>query len=65
MSTDSPIVEEVRARRADISSRFNDDPHRYFEHLKELERQLQDRLVDQVTVAPSEAAGVPAKSGTR
>ncbi len=50
MSEDSPIVEEVRQRRHEISERFGHDLARYAEHLKEIEEEHRDRVVSQVTV---------------
>lgn len=50
MSTDGPIVDEVRKRRGEISARFGDDLDRYGEHIMELQKQYRDRLVNQVTV---------------
>jgi hypothetical protein len=50
MTSDSPIVEEVRRRRAEISTQFGDDLDRFGEHLRELQEQYRDRLVSQVTV---------------
>ncbi len=53
MSVDSPIVEEVRRRAAELSARFGDDLRRYAQHLREIEAQHQERVVDQVTVVKS------------
>ena len=57
MNPESPIVEEVRQRAMEISARFDHDLDKYAAHLKEIERQCQDRVVSQVTVvkAPSAA----------
>jgi hypothetical protein len=49
VSDDGPIVDEVRLRREEISARFGDDLDRYFEHIRELQEQHQDRLVNQIT----------------
>lgn len=54
MTSDSPIVEEVRRRRAEISREFGDDLDRYGEHIRELQEQYRDRLVSQVTVVPAQ-----------
>ena len=53
MSTDSPIVEEVRERRRQISEQYDHDLDTYFKHLREIQEQYRDRLVDQVTVVRS------------
>ena len=37
MSIDSPIVEEVRRRRRELSEHYGHDLHRYAEHLREIE----------------------------
>jgi hypothetical protein len=50
MSADSPIVEEVRRRRHEISQRYGHDLQRYAEHLREIEEKHRDRIVSQVTV---------------
>lgn len=60
MTSDSPLVEEVRRRRAEISARFGDDLDRYGEHLQELQKQYGDRLVSQVTVVPARSDSMPA-----
>lgn len=52
MSSDSPIVEEVRRRRHEISERFGHDLQAYYHHLKELEEKYRDRVVSQITVVP-------------
>lgn len=57
MTADSPIVAEVRQRAMEISARFDHDLDKYAAHLKEIERQYQDRVVNQVTIIrPSSAA---------
>lgn len=56
MSADSPIVDEVRRRRHEISERFGHDLMRYAEHLKEIEAQHRDRVVSQVTVVAPRSA---------
>lgn len=53
MSTDSPIVDEVRKRRHEISERFNHDLSKYCEHLMEAQEEYRDRLVDRATVVKS------------
>ena len=50
MSSDSPIVEEVRKRRHEISERYGHDLQAYAKHLREIEDQYRDRVVSQVTV---------------
>ncbi|MFQ5411664.1 MAG: hypothetical protein ACE5EC_05180 [Phycisphaerae bacterium] len=51
MSKDSPIVDEVRRRRHKISEKFGHDLRKYGEHLMELQKEYQDRLVDRDTIA--------------
>jgi hypothetical protein len=58
MSTDGPIVDEVRRRRTEISARFDDDLERYCQHLLEVQEKLKDRLVSQITVVPKEPPSV-------
>jgi hypothetical protein len=53
MSTDSPIVDEVRKRRHQISERFGHDLQAYARHLKEIEDKYRSRVVSQVTVVPA------------
>ena len=53
MSTDSPIVEEVRKRRCEISEQFGNDLRAYYEHLKEVQERYKSRLVSQITVVQS------------
>jgi len=50
MSSDSPIVDEVRRRRHEISARFGHDLRAYAKHLKEVEEKYRDRVVSQITV---------------
>lgn len=50
MSEDSPIVEEVRTRRHEISERFGHDLYAYAKHLKEIEEKHRERVVNQLTV---------------
>jgi hypothetical protein len=53
MSSDSPIVEEVRKRRHEISERYGHDLQAYARHLKEIEDKYRSRVVSQVTVVPA------------
>ena len=53
MSADSPIVEEVRKRRRELSERFGNDLRAYHEHLREVQAKYQSRVVDQITVVRS------------
>jgi len=46
----SPIVEEVRRRRMEISTRFDHDLEKYMAHLREIERQCGERVVSQLTI---------------
>jgi hypothetical protein len=50
MSADSPIVEEVRARRCELSARFGHDLRAYCEHIRDVQTKHQIRIVDQVMV---------------
>ena len=57
MKDDSPIVEEFRRGRMEISVRFDHDLQQYLTHLREIERRCADRVVSQVTVIrPASAA---------
>jgi len=62
MKSDSPIVEEVRRRRMEISARFDHDLEKYLAHLRDIERDCQDRVVSQVTVIRPPSAAESAKS---
>lgn len=52
MTTESPIVDEVRRRATEISRRFGDDPGRYLDYLqkKQQEPRFRGRIVNQLTV---------------
>jgi hypothetical protein len=50
MNADSPIVEEVRKRRCELSERFGHDLRAYCEHLREVQGNYQLRIVNQITV---------------
>jgi hypothetical protein len=56
MSADSPIVEEVRKRRCEISERFGHDLEAYCKHLREEQAKHTSRVVDQVTIVRSHQA---------
>jgi hypothetical protein len=58
MIADSPIVEEVRKRRSELSERFGHDLRAYYEHLREVQTKYRSRIVDQVTVVSSHSAKV-------
>jgi hypothetical protein len=62
MKDDSPIVEEVRRRRMEISVRFDHDLEKYLAHLHEIERRCEDRVVSQVTVIRPASAAEPVES---
>jgi phosphoserine phosphatase len=62
MKSDSPIVEEVRRRRMAISARFDHDLEKYAAHLKEIQRQHHERVVNQLTVIRAPSTAEPAKS---
>ncbi|MEW6742315.1 MAG: hypothetical protein AB1486_06115 [Planctomycetota bacterium] len=50
MKSDSPIVDEVRRRRQELSERYGHDLQRYAQHLREVEARNAARVVSQVTV---------------
>ncbi len=56
MNEDTPIVEEVRKRRREISARFGHDLQAYARHLREIEQKNRERhpVVRQVTVVAGE-----------
>jgi hypothetical protein len=54
MTADSPIVEEVRKRRCEISELFGHDLDAYCAHLREEEAKHRSRVVDQITVVRSD-----------
>lgn len=56
MKADTPIVEEVRRRRHQISERFGHDLRAYTRHLREIQEKSRDRhpIVNQVTVVSRE-----------
>jgi hypothetical protein len=62
MKDDSPIVEEVRRRRMEISARFDHDLQQYLTHLRQIERRCADRVVSQVTVIRPSSAAEPVDS---
>jgi hypothetical protein len=45
ISTNDPNVDEIRAIRAELSAQFGNDVGRLFEHLREIEAEYQDRIV--------------------
>jgi len=53
MTTDGPIVDEVRERARQISERFGHDLKAYARHLREIAEQNRDRVVNQITVVAS------------
>ena len=56
------IRSACNGRRMEISARFDHDLEKYAAHLKEIERQYQDRVVNQVTVTRAPSAVEPVKS---
>ena len=56
MNADSPLVEEVRRRRYELSARFDHDLDKYVAHLRELEAQYPSLVVSQIKVVPASAA---------
>lgn len=50
MSSESPIVEEVRRRAFAQSEKYGHDLRKYAEHLHEIEQRHRDRVVDQITI---------------
>ena len=59
MKAESPIVEEVRRRRMEISARFDHDLEKYMAHLREIERLHRERVVNQVTVVQPASGAKP------
>ena len=59
MRSDSPLVEEVRRRRTEISTRFGDDVDRYGRHIQEFQQRYRSRLVSQITVIPAHGDSAP------
>lgn len=53
MMDESPIVREVRERAKRIEERFDNDIHKYCEHLRKEEKKHFDRVVDQIAVVHS------------
>jgi hypothetical protein len=53
MNADTVVVEEVRRRAMEISARYDNDLHKYAEHLRAIERSNASLVVDQVTVVRS------------
>jgi hypothetical protein len=62
MNDDSPIVDEVRQRRMEISKQFDHDLERYVKHLMQYQERFRDRLVSQITVV---APGAPREHDRR
>lgn len=54
MSTDSPVVDEVRARAMAISARYGNDLRKYAAHLAEIQKANTERVVDQPRVGKSD-----------
>ena len=59
MNSDSPIIEEVRQRRNDISAQFDHDLNKYYEHLVRVQSSYGTRLVNQVAVVSTVAQSDP------
>lgn len=57
-----PLIDEVRAIRKAISDQFDNDVGKLCGHLREIERQYADRLVEPVR---PDAAGPNAPQGNR
>jgi hypothetical protein len=53
MNTDGPIVEGVRHGATEISERYGHDLRKYAEHLRQVEAEHRDRVVDRITVIRS------------
>ncbi len=51
-SDDDEIMAELRQIRAEIHAEFGDDVHRYFEHLREVERRDRARGAVYVDLRP-------------
>jgi hypothetical protein len=50
VEADSPIVDEVRRRRHELSARFGHDLDKYYAHLLEVQSQYRSRVVSQIRV---------------
>jgi hypothetical protein len=66
MSTDGPIVDEVRRRAMEISAEFNHDVHKYAEYLRRRQQEpgFRDHIVAQITVVPVEGKLTGNKAAT-
>jgi hypothetical protein len=58
MTSNSPVVEEVRARAMNISARYGHDLRRYAKHLAQLEAEHPSRVVEQHRIEPANASSV-------
>ena len=56
MSSDGPIVDEVRERAMRISARFDDDLAKYTKYLQQRQAEHPSRVVSQITVVPASGA---------
>lgn len=63
ITPDSPIVEEVRRRAMEISARFDHDLAKYAAHLRAIQAQHADRVVNQVTVVRASDASTSPEKG--
>ena len=61
MSFDSPIVEDVRKRRCELSERYGHDLQVYGEHLREVQAKYQSCVVNQITVVRSQGTAAEKK----
>jgi hypothetical protein len=62
VSSDSPIVADVRKRRCEISEQHGNDLRTYYQHLLQLQSGVGSRLVDQLTVVQSARRPAPPNS---
>ncbi len=59
MSSDGPIVDEVRRRRLEISEEYGHDLGKYTRYLRQIQDKYAERVVSQLTVVPPK----PPKAG--
>jgi hypothetical protein len=63
MKPESPLVQEVRQRRMDLSAQFGHDASKYFQFLQKAQQKYRRRLVSQVTVVrPAQPKRAPDKT---
>src|SRR4051812_10650215 len=53
--TGDPLIDEIRAIRAQISREHGDDPQRLYEHYVEYQKQFEGRLISRIMTPEEEA----------